>query len=474
MELIAIDSEKNNDIVTKLSEINKPLELFVAANKLPTENVLASNDEKAKLFKNFSDSISSLPDSVKEKSDYLTKFIIAGAVGLFDGALNFLWDEIVRSLRNKAINYDIVYFYSIAEQVNSQYKKLSTIEEIECISDYDLLVILKRIGILDEFAFKTLENISYLRNHASAAHPNVNELTGIKLASLLEDGIKYSILLETNNSSIQVKQLFNNIISVEIPSSDFEMIANELCKIEKDRLDDFFISIFGVYCDLKSKDFVIRNILEISKGIWIYVSEDCRHKAGSKFGYYRVNGAVEQKERVNKLLEYVDGLKYKDEDSIVADLIDKLSVLNSAHHAINNFYNEYPYARDIKTSLGDKNIPSPIRKIFVKTICVCYAGNGNGYREGIDESAVVLYNEMIEKFGNDEIKDFILLFQDDDFTVDFYKSKVIRRVKKLCEILKNKTANIDLISGLDIILNSQDLQKIKILGDYIHLVDKIK
>ena len=148
---------------------------------------------------------------IRNKSDYLTKFIVAGAVGLFDGALNFLWDEIIRTLREKIIQYDLAYFYSIAEQINFQYKKLSSPEDLEVISDYDLLQILKRINFLDDFAFNTLSNINYLRNHASAAHPNVNELTGIKLSSLLEDGIKYAIMLEPDASSIEVKKLFNNI-----------------------------------------------------------------------------------------------------------------------------------------------------------------------------------------------------------------------------------------------------------------------
>ena len=245
MTLVSTIDDKK--VVNTLEQICKPLEQFVLANNLPTENVLASNEEKVRLFNNFAYSIEALPTELREKSDYLTKFIVAGAVGLFDGALNYLWDEIIRTLRNKAVLYDLAYFYSSAEQINPQYKKLKEANDLEAISDYDLLQTLKRINILDDYAFNTLVNMNYMRNHASAAHPNNNEITGIKLASLLEEGIKYAITLEPDASSIEIKQLYDNVRTNEIPDEDFDDICDELLKLPIDRLDDFVVSLFGLF-----------------------------------------------------------------------------------------------------------------------------------------------------------------------------------------------------------------------------------
>lgn len=469
-----VQKNNNETVITTLEQISKPLEEFVASNDLPTINVLASNEEKAKLFNNFSLSISSLPVEIRNKSDYLTKFIVAGAVGLFDGALNFLWDEIIRTLREKIIQYDLAYFYSIAEQINFQYKKLSSPEDLEAISDYDLLQILKRINFLDDFAFNTLSNINYLRNHASAAHPNVNELTGIKLSSLLEDGIRYAIMLEPDASSIEVKKLFNNIRTVVIPDEDFDDICEDLLKLSSGRIDDFVISLFGLYCDIRTDEFVQKNILEISKRVWENISEQVKYKIGAKYGYYRKNGFVEQKDRVNYYLENVKGLKYRDDDSIVADLIDKLNQLKSIHFRMNNFYNEYPYIRDIAETIPSKGVPTTIKNTFVKTICLCYAGNGNGYRDGVDEDAAVIYEQMIKKFGNEEIKEFILLFRDAEFTIDFGKTKVKQRVKDMCDMMRENTSNNDLLHGLAVISEARDVQKVFLLSDYQRVEEKIK
>ncbi len=465
----------SNSVNTTLEQISEPLEEFVKYNGLPTQNVLATNNEKTILFSNFANAIQLLPLDIKEKSEYLTKFIVASAVGLFDGALNFLWDEIVKTLRKKIIAYDLLYFYSVAEQQNSKYKNLNKEEDLSYISDFDLLCILKRIGLIDDMSFKVLENINYLRNNASAAHPNTNELSGLKLSSLLEDGIRYAILIEPNTSTVTIKKLFNNILTSKIPTSDYDLISEELLKIENNRLNDFAKSIFGLYCDLDSTEVIQTNIIQISKRIWNSLSEETKYEIGSKFGFYRKNGDVKQKDRVQYFLETVGGINYKDSDSIVSDMLDLLNQLKSVHFGINNFYNEYSYAKEIEQLIPNTGIPGSIRKTFVTIICLCYIGNGLGFRDGVDESAFVIYDRMVENFGNDEIKDFILSFQDSDFIVALERPKTDRRVRMLSAKLLEKTTNETLKNGLEIIIQQPagQLKNLAVTPNYLHWLKKI-
>ena len=465
----------STNVQTTLEQISTPLTEFVKYNGLPINNVLATNEEKSKLFMTFSSAIDSLPIEEREKSEYLTKFVIASAVGLFDGALNYLWNEIIKSLREKIVDYDLMYFYSIAEQINKNYKNLKKEEDLQFISDHDFLEIIRRIGLIDDIAFHSLDNINYLRNNASAAHPNVNELTGIKLSSLLEDGIKYAILSQPNHSMITIKKLFSNILKIEIPDDDFDAISDELIKLNEESLNDFAKSIFGLYCDPKTEEFVLKNVMEISRRIWSVLTAPTKYSIGAKFGVYRVNGDTVQKERVNNYLEIVDGLNYKDNDSIISELIDLLNQLRSVHFSFNNFYNEYSYARDIEKIIPNTGIPNSVKKLLVKTICLCYAGNGNGYFEGVDENAVKIYEKLIEKFGNDEIKYLIMLFSDSEFTVEFYKNKPDQRIREMCQGLLDKTNNDDLKIGLQLIINQPkySLSKLYLNSEYKNLLSKI-
>ncbi len=334
----------------------------------------------------------------------------------------------------------------------------------------------KRIGLISEIAYKELENINYMRNHASAAHPNSNELTGFKMISFVEDCIKYAINASPDHSVIKIKELSKNLRKAPIPDDDFEFIAKDLFSQPQRRLDDFMISIFGLYCDEKQDEYVYTNIEKIARLIWSGISEDTRYLIGSKYGVYRKNADVLKKDKTQRFLEIMNGLKYKDEDSLNAELLEKLQDLRSAHFGWNNFYSEAAHAKSIQNSMPANGIPQLIRTQFVKIICQCYIGNGLGFREGVDEAAEPIYKEFIDRFGLEEINEFVVLFSDSEFTVDFYKTTPNKRIRALCKYLASKTEDIHYKKMLEYLANytSTSWEKVSMMGEYKKLLDNLK
>lgn len=440
-------------IETSISAFNQPLANLLQHIGLPTENILSPIDERRKVIYALESTIEILPIEERQKSTYLSKFTVAVSVGLFDGALNFLWDETINALRRLVANFDLQYFLTVAQTINNKYKNLTTQEDLQAISDHDLLEICRRIGLVSDINYKRLENVNYLRNHASAAHPNDNSVSGIEMLSLLESCLKYAIIAKPDHSVIKIKQLFENIRTKQIPLDDFPHIGADLIKQPQERIDDFILSIFGVYTDTRTDAQVRKNIDRLTPHIWQNVTEDNKYTIGAKFGVFRKNGDVDRKDAVQKFLETVDGLRYKDEDSLTAELIEKLQNLKTVHFEWNNFYNEYSHAKAIEASIPTTGIPESIRKFFVKVICLCYIGNGKGYREGVDESAVVYYNKFIEAFTVNEIKDFFELFSDPEFVTDFSYTKPDKRLRTLATFFKTKTKNVHTNKLLDTIIN---------------------
>ena len=68
---------------------------FIGTHGLPTHNVLVPVSERVRVFNNVQDVLQLLDDGHKQKSIYVSKFIAAAASGLFDAALNYLWDETI-------------------------------------------------------------------------------------------------------------------------------------------------------------------------------------------------------------------------------------------------------------------------------------------------------------------------------------------------------------------------------------------
>lgn len=475
---ITIIPNGNNvkEVETSIASFNQQFSDYLEYIGLPTNDILVPIEERRKVIFSLEQVLEALPDEKKAKSAYLSKFAISVLSGLFDGALNFLWDETVRALRRLVVSFDLQYFFSVVQTISNKYKNFSKEEDLESVSEFDLLEVTKRIGLISEVAYKELENINYMRNHASAAHPNENELTGFKMVSFAEDCIKYAINATPDHSVIKIKELSNNIRKNPIPDEDISVIANDLLLQPQRRLDDFVLSLFGLFCDERQDECVYSNIEKIIPHIGNGVSEDTLYQIGSKFGVYRKNADTFKKNKTQRFLELIDGLKYKDEDSLNAELLEKLQDLRTAHFGWNNFYNESAYAKSIKESMPANGIPSMVRSQFVKIICQCYVGNGLGYRDGIDESAEPIYKEFIDRFGIEEIREFILLFEDSEFTVDFYKPTADKRLRKLCTHLLTKVDNIHYKNIIEHIINypHKTWDKMSNMSDFKNLINKIK
>lgn len=464
----------SKDIETNIATINAPVANFLSHYGLPTENILSPLDERRKVMTSLGDIIDIIPLEKRIKSEYLSKFTISVAMGMFDGALTFLWDETVKALRTMIVEFDLDYFYKVAFEFSPRYKGLKAKEELEAISEHDLLEICRRIGLLNDVNHKRLETVNYFRNHASAAHPNEHDLSGHELISMLENCIKYAIHYEFDGSVVQIKRLFSNIRTSDISVDDVPIIVSELVKLKTEQIDDFMLSIFGLYCDDKQSTDTKKNIENIAQILWIAITEELKYNIGSKFGYYRKHGETDKKNSVQKFLDTVGGNLYKDEDSLSEELRQKLNDLRSVHFAWNNFYNEYPHASNIEQSLPSGNIPKSISKEFVKVISICFVGNGKGYKEGIDETAIKYYDKFIEKFTDNEIIHFLNLFTDHEFITDFDKAKVKERMKLLIQRLHVKTSNILIQRVLEVIEKSSRIDKVADTSEYKESVKLLK
>lgn len=464
--LVVVDA---GHLVAPIGELNAQLEGYLVNVGLPVVDIVAPLAERKKVIAQLADALEIIPHADRAKSHYLSRFTIAIAAGLFDGALNYLWDETVRALRQQVICFDIQYFYSVAEKISSRYKSLSKPEDIDQISEHDLLEACRRIGLITDVNYARLEHVNFMRNHASAAHPNDSEIDGFEMLSWLTVCLKHAITAEPDHSLITIKQLLNNIRTVVIPAADFPVICTDLAKQPQERIDDFLWTVFGIYCDDKSAQNARDNIEGISPSVWVAATEDRKYEIGARFGTLRKNGEVAKKDACQKFLEVVGGLAYKDEDSLAGELIEKLENLSRAHFGANNFYNEYPHAKALHESLpATGKIPRAARAMWVKVNSICYIGNGHGYKRGVDEQALPYYQNYINNFTESDSVEFVKLFIEPEFTNPLSRSLPDTRARSLAATLKGKHTNVHLQRALDLVIAAPEktLSKLHLTTDY--------
>src|SRR5262245_60741790 len=106
---------------------------------LPTLNVLVPVEERLRVFANLQAVVDRLPEDRRTRSTYISKFIAAAAAGLFDAALNYLWDETISELRSRIAQYDVTYFFDVAVANNERRKHLNSAEDLDKITDQELI-----------------------------------------------------------------------------------------------------------------------------------------------------------------------------------------------------------------------------------------------------------------------------------------------------------------------------------------------
>ena len=461
---------------TSIQLLNAPLAEYLGGIGLPTENVLMPVDERTFVIRALESTINILPIEEREKAFYLSKFAVSASVGLFDAALNYLWNETISALRRLAASIDLSYFFDVAEKRESYRQKLQGPDDLEQIGDHDLITTCARVGLINEVNRERLLHVNYMRNHASAAHPNQNDLSGAELVAWLKNCLRYAITATPDATALEIQRLLHNLRSKAIPGEDVLLIGGELRKLPQEKIDDFLWTIFGNYADTSSSQITKQNILRIASHAWIASTENRKYEVGARYAYFAKHGDQERKKLANDFLKQVDGLRYRSEEVLVAELLEGLRALRSAHFGDNNFYNEWPHAAALEKSLPPSGkVYRPVRNEWVKVIVQAFAGNGKGFRDGTDESAVEYYKKYIGNFGDEEIIEFIRLFQDQDFTVDFGYTKPDLRVRKLSEWFKTRTTDVFILRALDAVIRMPQgkLQKVAATTEYQDCLDNL-
>jgi len=450
-------SEKNliNDINVSVVQHENDLKLYLSTLGLPQENVLVSTDERKKVIFNLPSVIEQLAENKKIESVYLSKFVAAVGAGLFDAALNFVWDETVKALREKIVLFDIEYFYSSTITDIERLKKYKSKEDLVKLDDWELIKGCLHTGILSDLGYKHLDYIRNMRNWASAA-PNQNELTGLQIVSWLETCIKEVIGKEPSASAIEIKRLLHNIRTQTLSTSDISPIEGQLTLLPEDIIASFLRTIFGIYTDLKIAVSIRTNIKLIAKQAWDASDDDVRYELGIKHRTFSANAEIQRRNYAREFIDLVGGLSFLPPETFQLEFGQAIQNLYSAHTNINNFHNEPPHARLLMKYIPDSGeIPKELRYTYVKTVTMCAIGNGYGVSNMAYNS---YYESMLEKFQDKELYAFCSLPKDREFSSRLKLADCKDNYKKLSLKFKGRTSNTKILTILELIENTNNDQ----------------
>lgn len=436
MSNIIIIEEKH--IPTKLEEHQAMMTYVFDKLNLPHKDIFVSTTERQIVFSNIENLLKTIEPSVRIEAYYISKFLAAISSGLFDAALNYIWDETIANLRKKILNYDLDYFF---DQITTSPDKKAKFKEddLDGISDQELIEGARKIELISEIGYKQLDLIRYMRNFASAAHPNQNELTAYQLMGWFDVIIKEVIAIKEPNTAVNIKQLLGNI---KINKIDSEQKAKEMISFLKDapqiQINNLCRGLFGIYTRQDANQISIDNIKLLLTKIWDFVGNNTKFEFGIKYGNFVAINDVKSAEKAKEFLSICqDGLQFLPESTRILEIEETLDALYRTHNSMNNFYNEVIFAKKLFNIVGSISIPDGIIEKYVFTLINVTLSNGYG----VAQSANLVYFDLLQKFDTRQTSIAILSFKNERISSKLSHSLCKRKFLEIIEIMKEKTVN---------------------------------
>ena len=426
------------DIAPALKTFGTQLESYLDSVGLPKDNILVPYGRRSPVFQNMPTVLEYLTDDQKSEASYISKFATACAVGLFDAALNYLWNETVRNLRDKVTRFDLDYFFDSVASGSVPRSKLKSETDLEKLDDWELIRGCRTTGIITENGFRHLDYVRNMRNHASAAHPNQNDITGLQIISWLETCILEVLAKEPTGPVIEVRKLLHSLRTEHLSEADISIIEANLPLLPEDLAESLLRSVLGMYTDTAIDAHIRDNLKLVAESIWITVSNGARREAGLKQAVLAANGDVKRARLAREFIEIVDGLEYLTAETRAAEMSETLDNLITAHYGYNNFYTETAPARLLYRLVPPNgDIPRSVIPKYVKTVTMCRIGNGFGVARG----AVGNYEKLLARFSDVHIREFINLVRDPDVSSRLQFSACASRIQKLAAMLETRSVN---------------------------------
>ncbi|WP_455034717.1 hypothetical protein [Lachnoanaerobaculum gingivalis] len=393
--------ESSGNLVEQVTKF----ELMLNDLGLPSENIIASVDERENIMKMLPQLMNSIPENQKRDATYLSRFVAGAAIGLFDASLNYIWNEVVISLRKKIIYFGIDTFFdnAVADKVRDQYKNE---DDLPGVKDKTMLETLRKLEWISDVVYLKLCHILDMRNQIGASHPNSYDINSFELLGWLQICVKEVINDSPSSSAVHIKEILERIKKTTYPLDDItiETIGKGVEKFSSVMSSTLLRALFGIYIVESTSGEARGNVLKLSKEIWKYCKDDIKYDIGEKKLFFRNNLQKDKENLTYKFLGYCDGLPYLSLTERSLEISSLCDDLQAAHNGWDNYYYEPPIARKIMEYISrPSDIPNDRERKLIKTFLECRIGREVYYCQGVSQGAVEYYDSLFKILTEEQI-----------------------------------------------------------------------
>lgn len=424
--------ESGGSLVEKVTKF----ELMLNDLGLPSENIIASVDERENIMKMLPQLMNSIPESQKRDATYLSRFVAGAAIGLFDASLNYVWNEVVISLRQKIIYFGIDTFFdnAVTDKVREQYKNE---DDLLGIKDKTMLETLRKLEWISNVVYLKLCHILDMRNQIGASHPNSYNINSFELLGWLKTCVTEVINDKPSSSAVHIKKIVEQIKKSTSSLDDITIgtIGKEVKKFSSVMSGTLLRALFGIFIVESTSVEARGNVLKLSKEIWKYCRDDIKYDIGEKKLFFRNNLQKNKEDLTYKFLEYCDGLPYLSLTERSLEISGLCDDLHTVHNEWDNYYHEPPIAKKIMKYISQpSDIPNDREEKIIKTFLECRIGREVTYCQGVSPGAVGYYDSLFKMLTEEQIKIALTEIKYQMESISIGKSIRAKNIRKIINI----------------------------------------
>lgn len=331
------------------------------------------------------------PDLCDEK---IVKACIAIACGLFDSAINYVWNAAIVELREKVRRFGLQIIPQIID--DKSFDKDSLLD----LRDAELLELCLKLNLIDDQDFFFLDQCRATRNSYSVAHPADGQVDEDEVVNFLSRCQKHALASKHNPKGVDTKALLEALKAHRFNTDQLEEWENRIRATYDAQRELIFSMLHGVYCDPDSGEEGRVNALALCQKFAEEFTPKTQSLLLDRHQDYRAKGDDARHIASQGFFEKLGLLSLLSQAEIHSLITSASQNLLRVHNDWNNFYNEPPFAERLRQLTSDTRVPESAQAVFVEAVATC--GTGNSY--GVSHAAMPHYQAMVSSFSPNEIK----------------------------------------------------------------------
>lgn len=355
-------------------------------------NVVAEDDQIEHAWSQLPRLIRKIPPHLRDER--IVKMCIAVASGLFDAAINYVWNAAVVELRDKVRRFGI----NVVPQVLDD--KSFDEDTLLDLKDAELLDLCRKLNLIGDDDFFFLDQCRATRNSFSVAHPAAGAVDENEFLGFLSRCQKHALSSVHNPKGVDTKALLASLKTTKFKKEqrlEWQRRIEETFEAQRELI---FVMLHGIYCDPASGEEARLNAIALCEAFSDDLSAKTRSALVDRHQDYKAKGDDGRQKASLQFFESLGQLALLSEAEVHSIFTSASRKLLTVHNSWDNFQNEPPFAERLLRLSRKNRVPETAQATFVEAVVT--AATGNPY--GVSLAASPSYNDMVKSFSPNEVK----------------------------------------------------------------------